>query len=393
MKIKQAAALTGLTARAIRVYIDEKLIAPEMYESNGRNYVEFSSEDIEQLRLIAALRDAMLSIPQIREMLDEPGKTAEIFESYRSELTKNFGELSELTAKVASIRPEKLSSPEALIAALGDAERMQVARLDRPYEAKPGTCDDGIPRDERLKAYENWQKKQERRDRYAFLYDWIYRVEKRHAIAAVAAVVAVFALIPSVKIGKNEVTPVEISGHGFEIVPAYDFASSRAGVSVRGEIVKNGSSKRFEGVVRIEGFELRDENGNRISDDTEIEFGLMLPGGICTASGESVSFVAERDGGVAGVVAVAITEDAEQIAIQIKGRLSENAPIAEGEAFIVAPTEGSDLAWVGLGRTFGASSDGLARIKSARATNVANVNNELEIKNQTNSLIKLKRTT
>ena len=77
MKIKEVISATGLTDRAIRLYIDEGLLSPGISENyNGRKSIEFSTSDVEKLKNISLLRRADFSISQIK-CLDIGGKEAE----------------------------------------------------------------------------------------------------------------------------------------------------------------------------------------------------------------------------------------------------------------------------------------------------------------------------
>ncbi len=77
MKIKQVIAETGLTDRAIRLYIENDLVKPECDENyNGRKSIDFSETDVEQLKNIALLRKADFSIQEIRA-LQMGGETAQ----------------------------------------------------------------------------------------------------------------------------------------------------------------------------------------------------------------------------------------------------------------------------------------------------------------------------
>ena len=70
VKIKKVSELTGLTARAIRVYIDEELIAPNFTENYlGRRSFDFTQDDIKALKNIATLRKYGFSIDEIRNIL------------------------------------------------------------------------------------------------------------------------------------------------------------------------------------------------------------------------------------------------------------------------------------------------------------------------------------
>ena len=77
MKIKQVIKETGLTDRAIRLYIENELVKPECDENyNGRKSIEFSETDVENLKNIALLRKADFSIQEIKA-LQIGGETAQ----------------------------------------------------------------------------------------------------------------------------------------------------------------------------------------------------------------------------------------------------------------------------------------------------------------------------
>lgn len=77
MKIKEVLEQTGLTDRAVRLYIANALVSPENQKSyTGRNSYEFSESDVEQLQKIALLRRADFSIEQIK-VLQQGGPEAE----------------------------------------------------------------------------------------------------------------------------------------------------------------------------------------------------------------------------------------------------------------------------------------------------------------------------
>lgn len=70
MKIKAVCAITGLTDRTIRYYIEQKLIAPNYTENYlGRKTFDFSEKDINELKSIATLRKFDFTIEEIREII------------------------------------------------------------------------------------------------------------------------------------------------------------------------------------------------------------------------------------------------------------------------------------------------------------------------------------
>ena len=69
MKIKGVILQTGLTDRAIRLYIDNGLVSPAFSENyKGRKSIDFSEDDVESLKNVATLRKAGFSIAEIKSL-------------------------------------------------------------------------------------------------------------------------------------------------------------------------------------------------------------------------------------------------------------------------------------------------------------------------------------
>ncbi|MBR4889575.1 MAG: MerR family transcriptional regulator, partial [Clostridia bacterium] len=62
LRMKDACTRTGLTERAVRLYIEKGHLHPPQEESNDRVLTFFSEEDIARLEDIAVLRKAGFSI-------------------------------------------------------------------------------------------------------------------------------------------------------------------------------------------------------------------------------------------------------------------------------------------------------------------------------------------
>jgi len=71
-KMSEVCERTGLTEKAIRVYMEQKLVEPKVEEGIHRKSYEFSEKDIERLKDVSALRNAGFSIAEIKKMLDNP---------------------------------------------------------------------------------------------------------------------------------------------------------------------------------------------------------------------------------------------------------------------------------------------------------------------------------
>ncbi len=108
MKIKQVMAETGLTDRAIRLYIENELVKPECDENyNGRISIEFSENDVENLKNIALLRKADFSIQEIKA-LQMGGETAQnTIKEYINRTNEKIQFSSEIIEKIGTLADEE----------------------------------------------------------------------------------------------------------------------------------------------------------------------------------------------------------------------------------------------------------------------------------------------
>lgn len=100
MKISEVSRRTGLTKRAIRYYLEAGLISPRIYEKNGKEFRDYSEEDIRLLEAIAGLRRAGFSIGQIRAVIETPECIPELWREYIAAL-KTMGERITLLLETA----------------------------------------------------------------------------------------------------------------------------------------------------------------------------------------------------------------------------------------------------------------------------------------------------
>ena len=108
MKIKQVMAKTGLTDRAIRLYIENDLVKPECDENyNGRKSIDFSERDVEQLKNIALLRKADFSIQEIKD-LQMGGEVAQnTIKEYINRTNEKIQFSSEIIEKIGTLADEE----------------------------------------------------------------------------------------------------------------------------------------------------------------------------------------------------------------------------------------------------------------------------------------------
>ncbi len=217
MQIKQAAALCGLTEKAIRLYEEKGLIAPTLTEKNGRNFRDYDENTVRRLQTIAILRKSFFSLDQIAAILDTPENIPAVFASYRAELHKQYTDLKPLISRAEEIDAETLTD----VTAVSDAMTAP-APHGISDEALPTVhfrvWDEGASTDERELAYARYQK-------------WIARWEKRYAAELAVRYVfertfwkwiALSAVILSVTgwylYTQPFITDIDLTLHGYEII-------------------------------------------------------------------------------------------------------------------------------------------------------------------------------
>ena len=191
MKIKEAAALCGLTEKAIRLYEAKGLIHPVSEERGGRIFRDYDDACIRELMTVGILRHANFSMEQIGEMQMSPERIPEIFAAYREEIRANAAQLSALAARIEAIDADALADEDALAAgisgetALPDPEK----ELPRPTVwqtmRRAWVWDEDFTLGEKEAAYERFLRKYERREKV-----------KDILLAAPREIAAVWACVP-----------------------------------------------------------------------------------------------------------------------------------------------------------------------------------------------------
>ena len=140
MKMKEVLAQTGLTDRAVRLYIDNGLIAPDIEENYiGRKNIEFSQTDIDRLKNIALLRKIGFSIPDIKEISQGSENTKSIIEAFIQQKQENIESDTLILEQIKNISLDSKITMESLCLQLSSAaENKQVPKedLQLPKEEK-----------------------------------------------------------------------------------------------------------------------------------------------------------------------------------------------------------------------------------------------------------------
>lgn len=104
MRMKDVCARTGLTDRAVRLYIENGLLFPnEEINYAGRRTIHFSENDVYTLEAIATLRKADFSIVDIREMQETPSNIHSILDLHRQKLAEDIENKQQILQNLSSI--------------------------------------------------------------------------------------------------------------------------------------------------------------------------------------------------------------------------------------------------------------------------------------------------
>lgn len=115
MKMKEVTEKTELTERAVRLYIENGLVAPSVNESySGRRNIEFSDEDVARLKSISVLRKAGFSIAQIKLMQQEPKKSKSVLQEFIDSTNQRIEMDSEVVACLTPLLSLEALSPEQI---------------------------------------------------------------------------------------------------------------------------------------------------------------------------------------------------------------------------------------------------------------------------------------
>ena len=130
MKLKEVCEATGLTRKTIRLYEEKGLLVPQKEARNGREYREYSQEDVETLREIATLRRAWFTMDEISRMQQDPEAIGEIFPQYLQWLEAQQQTLRQLLTAARAIDPQQVKSVAELSREMREAEKMPLPQAD-----------------------------------------------------------------------------------------------------------------------------------------------------------------------------------------------------------------------------------------------------------------------
>lgn len=121
MKLKDVCSETGLSRKTIRLYEEKGLLIPQKEYRNGREYREYTAEDIDKLKIIALLRRAWFTMEEIRQMQADPEAIQDIFPQYLEWLKNQKRELDELIAVAEAVPVNEVTDVSNLTEHMAEA--------------------------------------------------------------------------------------------------------------------------------------------------------------------------------------------------------------------------------------------------------------------------------
>ncbi len=132
MRMKEICSRTGLTDRAVRLYIENGLLSPQRVSGySGRESIIFDEENLLMLRQVAVLRRAGFAIADIKKMQDEPGCIMETVAAYREQIGEEIKQKKEIFDQLEKVFERKVENVAALADIVSSAaEKQKLPRED-----------------------------------------------------------------------------------------------------------------------------------------------------------------------------------------------------------------------------------------------------------------------
>lgn len=121
MKIGDVARETGLTEKAIRIYVEQGLVKPTVTQSTHRNSYDFSRENVHELERISIFRKAGFSLFEISVIQQEPHRLPELLECKRQSMEADLDSQRSVQEALDRLQSSQIGNPEEVAEALRHA--------------------------------------------------------------------------------------------------------------------------------------------------------------------------------------------------------------------------------------------------------------------------------
>ena len=131
MKIGEVSKRTGLTEKAIRVYVDNGLVTPNVEQTTHRNSYDFTEEHVKELERISIFRKAGFSIFEISVIQREPHRLPELVKSKQDSLAIEVEFRERVQEAFKRLSTEEMGNPNRLAEALRPAVEERKVTTDK----------------------------------------------------------------------------------------------------------------------------------------------------------------------------------------------------------------------------------------------------------------------
>ena len=198
MQIKEAAARSALTERAVRLYEERGLISPHIENKNGRDFRDYSERDLERLKIISALRRALFTIDEIKEMLDDPSKIEGITETNKRRIHADFLQLSYLNARMEAVEASLIADAGELSRAIFAPDSDKSSPVTVPDEAELYSEEYRRIYDKYFAENTGWDRRYGASLRIAEVLESVGRFFSRRAVIIGIVIIAALAIIVNI---------------------------------------------------------------------------------------------------------------------------------------------------------------------------------------------------
>lgn len=163
MKMKEVCALTGLTERTVRFYVGEGLVSPKTTRQNGRDYREYSTQDVDLLKTIASLRKFHFTIEEIKSIQRRPKDLPALLEDYRLRIVQEAEEENRIVQTLQEVdltQAKDLASLARLLRPAAESLTLPASDVTPDFEKF-----EDASKEEKEEGYQKYLKAQERRYR------------------------------------------------------------------------------------------------------------------------------------------------------------------------------------------------------------------------------------
>lgn len=152
MKMKEILEKSGLTERAVRLYVQRGLLTPKTSWKNGRDYLEFSCADLQRLKEIGLLRRMGFSLEQIAQMIRVPQQIPGLLQVHLRQLRESSREVTRAAELLEPLQESVYSSLSEFVQRLSQAQFQKELPI-RELELRFGE-QDGLGEEERQQQEE-----------------------------------------------------------------------------------------------------------------------------------------------------------------------------------------------------------------------------------------------